>query len=1222
MRQTESALRMLTTAYKAVLTNCYVTENLAGGVKHFCKSVALSALLASALISYPTLSLAEDRFYDDGQENLNIIPEDNIDNVTINVSENGTKSGIWITGDININNKLTINNIIQNEINGKGISAYQGHVTISAKEIEINSYDDGIFTTGPTNDGPDDPNTDINIKNFDKLDITSSHGFGIINNGNSYGSPSTFFNPNNATEKGDIYVTGNANSIINIQGGYHSNDPLEAKAAVKNGVKKLIGDNSTDYKTVIKGGTINLTGVGYGTWSETGNVEVYGTNNRIQAILDDRFTDQYNLNAYKYFGIGIYNQKDSSTTIIEAKNQNYIHGDKEGIKSSGGKVSVSGTNNIIDVSYDESMVKDSLKEDVKDIERYAIHSNGKNANTTLTASNTNTITSIGQGIYTEAGSVTLYAENENNLTANNIKGTRVQDGFGNNYAIHALKDSSISVYASSSNNIYGSVFAEGANANIFIGNKDNTASKSNNIYSYSLIKDAGDLTNQNVVSALYAEEGSSITLSGTSNILRTYAVSSSDDLERVIWAYQGNEDETATSINIQGYTDISTDNYQLSTNSKDIAIASGTATNLEDLGADAIRNYDGVRSEVVIEYADSGTAKSTITGDILSAYAGSVDIGAADGDSSSGISITGNLLAGNNGILNVDLGNGGTLTADTGVDNNKATGEEGSYFNPAFSSSILTSGTVDLTMGNASKWYVTGQSWISNITTDSYSGYSDSMPEINLTTYYNSDDENVTTPADGGQALTIGSITGDAVFTMNLDGNDVSNGNMLYMKQADGNYYINLTDAVAESEINNGHDGLRFATVGKGSNVTFYVGSKDSGAFNVEYEVGTDRYAQNLENKMYNGTELNNSKPGNDTVDAIFGEGTNNRAAKIALLSTESADEANPDDGYSQTVDEETTNFKIIAVKNREISDGGKTIINMSRANYANAVYMDTLNKRQGEARFVGDTDHGVWVRLRHDNIGKEDSFRSHNTMVEVGIDQRDVHDYGEFHTGVALDYMNGSLDYHTVDGDGDIERYGVWFYTTYLGNDGQYADLVLKYGHLKNDFGFNTKSQGEHVTGAYTNETASLSAEYGWKFSNSHNYYIEPQAQLQYTYVTGADYTTSQGTKVDLDSIHSLIGRVGIRAGKDFLDWEHPVSLYARADALHEFLGDQDIYAYDDTGIMDITYENDDTWYTVGLGLSVKSSENTYFFIEGETALGADNEDTYTFSGGFRHSF
>lgn len=33
MRQTESAMRMLVNAYKAVLSNCYVKENLAGGGK-------------------------------------------------------------------------------------------------------------------------------------------------------------------------------------------------------------------------------------------------------------------------------------------------------------------------------------------------------------------------------------------------------------------------------------------------------------------------------------------------------------------------------------------------------------------------------------------------------------------------------------------------------------------------------------------------------------------------------------------------------------------------------------------------------------------------------------------------------------------------------------------------------------------------------------------------------------------------------------------------------------------------------------------------------------------------------------------------------------------------------------------------------------------------------------------------------------------------------------
>ncbi|WP_277296882.1 autotransporter outer membrane beta-barrel domain-containing protein, partial [Succinatimonas hippei] len=464
-------------------------------------------------------------------------------------------------------------------------------------------------------------------------------------------------------------------------------------------------------------------------------------------------------------------------------------------------------------------------------------------------------------------------------------------------------------------------------------------------------------------------------------------------------------------------------------------------------------------------------------------------------------------------------------------------------------------------------------------------------------------------------SLTVYELSGNAIFNMSLDGNrDVSD--MLYIKNADGEYTVNVIDAVTQADMYaDGFNGLRFATVGAGSNARFRAITYNGGGINnVEYTVDTDSYDGNAENDDYNGSNTSEHKPGSDLVDGFFGSNDEPGAQAAAKVMALAAEENNG------TLDE-TTNFKLVGVSSSEISDAGKTVIDMSRANYANAVYMDTLNKRQGEARFVGNTDHGVWVRLRHDNIGKDDSFRTHNTMVEIGFDQRDLHDYGEFHTGFAIDYMNGSIDYHTVDGDGDIERYGLWFYTTYLGKDGQYADLVLKYGHLKNDFDFNMSGTGVKVDGDYSNEVASLSAEYGWKFSNSYNYYIEPQAQLQYSYVTSADYTTSYGTKVDLDSIHSLIGRIGFRAGKDFAT-ETPVTLYARADVLHEFLGDQDIYAYDDTGVMDVTYENDDTWYSAGLGISVQSSENTYFFLEGEQVFGADNDSTYTVSGGFKHSF
>ena len=1124
---------------------------------------------------------------------------------------------------------------IYSENSGNNVFSSSGNINISSSFVD-NGNSIGIYSSI----AGDKINNNNILLSANNITINSTTGSGSVfgiqthyadnaesgytNNVNLTASNNITITTNNTADSG----TGNSNAV-SVAGG-------EVVLTAQNGgtiINALCNENNDD---------IGAYGIYVGSY-DSAPFSSFATvtsklNNNITAgnalyALGGKSTisllSQTASNILQTNSAGVVAYQDSSIDIIAEQGYNSIDAGGTGIIASdysdvgnGGTVTLNAKGNqLTSVAYGVRAATNAF-----------VTVTGSTDSNSITVSGAEDAENV-YGLYSSASKILLNAEADNLISADDeTKGKKTQKGYGNGYAVYTTSGSSVTLEAGNDNQLLGAVYAHGSGTNVFIGGSESEdkAARENRIYSYAYIDGAGDLEREeafkgkSVISAVYAEEGANIKLSGISNDLRTFAeYQNENQLERVVWAYNG--DVKGTSILIDGYASISTNQYDKSPNSLDVAIAAGTGVELtpEKVNQDVA---EGDRAKVTVAYTDTtddqgNTIHSYISGDILSAYEGLVDI-RPENNSNARIIINGNLLAGNNGILNVDLGNGGELTgraddyqdADTGVDNNKATGEEGSYFNPAFSSSILSSGDVNLTMGDSSKWNVTGQSWISSITTDSYGGYSEVVPEIDLTAY-NSNDENVTTPEDGGQALTIGSITGDAVFTMNLDGNNVSNGNMLYMKQANGNYYINLTEVVAESEINNGHDGLRFATVGAGSDVTFSVGSRDTGGvFNVEYEVGTDSYALNQENSLYDGTELNNSKPGSETVEAIFGEGTTNRAAKIALLSSE-------DEGYSQTVDDETTNFKIIAVKDREVSDAGKTIVDMSRANYANAVYMDTLNKRQGEARFVGDTDHGVWVRLRHDNIGKDDSFRSHNTMVEVGFEQRDIVDSGEFHTGFALDYMNGSLDYHTVDGDGDIERYGVWFYTTFLGNDGQYADLVLKYGHLKNDFDFNLSGTGVNVNGDYTNEVASLSAEYGWKFSNSYNYYIEPQAQLQYSYVTGADYTTSYGTKVDLDSIHSLIGRIGFRAGKDFAT-ETPITAYIRGDVLHEFLGDQDIYAYDNTGVMDVTYENDDTWYSAGVGLSVQSSENTYFFIEGEQVFGADNDSTYTVSGGFKHSF
>ena len=881
-----------------------------------------------------------------------------------------------------------------------------------------------------------------------------------------------------------------------------------------------------------------------------------------------------------------------------------------------------------------------------------------NAKVSLTATTgDNTITSDQIGIYsTAAGTdVLLNAEAQDNVVnagelLSVTYGNAAPSIFGNAEAVQAVKGSTVTLHAANGNRLAGAVFASGTDTFVTVNGFENTTAKNNEVYSASIIENAGNLKNDNsdkfndtdVISALYAEDGATIVVSGERNEFRSYAADPSDTgtLERTVWAYDG------ANIEINGSTLISTDRYDETLtaqqgNSADIAIAAGTAVNLTN--EQVLANADP-KSTVTLNYG----AGSSITGDILSAYAGQVDIQAQDG-SDAGISVKGNILAGNNGVLNIDLGKGGYLegraddygdaglntTGEDNIDQGHATHE---FFNPAFSSTIFKGGEVNFSMGEGSRWNVTGQSWVTRINTESAALADDVLAAENPVEAMNhmatidlveaNTDRNT-----NAHALTVYEMTGDAVFNMSLDADrDVSD--MLYMKSANGDYIINVVDAVTLDDMYaEGFDGLRFATVGEGSNVSFRAVTVGQGVFNVEYEVGTDAYANNDENHAYNGGEsVSEDKPGSDLVDGFFESTQEPGAAEtqasrkrmrmaamampaaandgIMLLDdTAAADDTAAVDG---SVDE-TTNFKLIGRKDESTSNAGKTIIAMSKVNYSNAVYMDRLNKRMGEARYI-DGDEGLWVRMRHDRIGKSDAFRSKNTMFELGYDRKvgDRED-GEHRQGVVFDYMRGTADYHNVAGEGDVRRGGVWFYDTWLGNKGHYTDYVLKFGRLSNDFDIYSEL-GEKITGDYSNFVYSASAEYGRKKSLGGDWYIEPQAQLQYAHVTDADYTTSQGTSVQLDAIDSLIGRVGFRLGKDVSDTS---TFYIKADVLHEFLGDQDISAFDATGRLDTTYENEGTWYDVGLGFSHQFSKGTYMFLDVEKTFGNDNEDTYQFNVG-----
>ena len=917
---------------------------------------------------------------------------------------------------------------------------------------------------------------------------------------------------------------------------------------------------------------------------------------------------------------GIFNEGNGESDVNITAGSVYIeNADRNGIYNAGQATDLGNNVTISVENGDITIISNGTGDDQASVK------NKTEGKTELTASGSINLTGANSGVWATKGEVSLTSNNGNYIRAKDAENNIYGKGLG----IYAEGASNVNLNAAAGDNeLHGAISATGADTSVTLAHNSvirQGGSGSNNIYSAVVIDGAGDLDSKekggmDVVSALYAEEGAEIKLSGVNDI-RTYYGDPNDEhtSERAVWAYKG------ANITLDGTTNISTYKYEVSPENRDIAIAAGTATELkeEDFKEDALSKVE--IASVNLNYQ----AGSSISGDILAAYGGEVNIkdnnittaSVGRNSGATGINITGDLLAGNTGKLTVDLGNGGSLTGRAD-DYGDASTEHITLYNPAFSSNIIQGGDVTLNMGDGSQWNVQGQSWITNVNANG-------NVLIDLTSaeneYKNYD----------SHALTIRNLNGDANIKMDLNG-DRSQSDMLYIGQGNGEYNIELAELVTVDDMyanlddNTKFSGLRFATVGAGSDVKFNVTAKDQGFNNVIYTVDTDVYnsAESAhENDAYNGENMTEEKPGNSLVDDLLnGKQNASTESGIATLAANDvmllADENNTEnDNKTQHL-----NYKLVDMQSDGPTDAGKTMLNMSRANYSNAIYMDRLNKRLGEARYINDKpeeDEGMWVRIRHDRIGKEDAFRSQNTMYELGYDKRQECDNGKRRVGFAVDYMHGDTGYSDIAGKGEIDRYGLWLYDTWTGNKGHYADYVAKWGHLQNDFEVYTMTGGEKVTGDYSNNVFSISAEYGRKKDMGNDWYIEPQAQLQLARVTGADYTTSQGTKVSVDGINSLIGRAGFRLGKDFGE-EKQSTVYFKADVLHEFLGDQTIRAMDGTtdGWQTVDYENKGTWYDIGIGYAAMLSQSTYAFIDLEQSFGNDNDDTYQINAGVRWTF
>ena len=266
-----------------------------------------------------------------------------------------------------------------------------------------------------------------------------------------------------------------------------------------------------------------------------------------------------------------------------------------------------------------------------------------------------------------------------------------------------------------------------------------------------------------------------------------------------------------------------------------------------------------------------------------------------------------------------------------------------------------------------------------------------------------------------------------------------------------------------------------------------------------------------------------------------------------------------------------------------------------------------TLRQRLGELQ--SGAEQGVWAKMFGGKLGGDEFTNKYKTY-QLGYDAK----AGDWRIGAAYEYSDGSLDY--TSGSGENKIGAVSLYGTLQGKDNSALDIVIKRGRIYGDMDIYGKYNDN---GDYSTDATSLGVEYTKRFDGGSNVYFEPQAQLTFGRIDGYDYVSAKGVRVAYDDINSLIGRLGIVAGKAFDKGD----AYVKASVLHEFSGDSSVTMLAANGE---SYQADkdygDTWLEVGIGGNIALGKNCELYGDVERSFGGDVTKNWGANIGFRYSF
>jgi outer membrane autotransporter protein len=440
--------------------------------------------------------------------------------------------------------------------------------------------------------------------------------------------------------------------------------------------------------------------------------------------------------------------------------------------------------------------------------------------------------------------------------------------------------------------------------------------------------------------------------------------------------------------------------------------------------------------------------------------------------------------------------------------------------------------------------------------------------DSSLTNLTNNGTVNMKDSSRTGQQLTVNTLSGEGTLAMDLDW--LSNQGA---KSATANSdYVTVTDSATGTQ-----------TV-----------VADSSAMNLDKMTVNDRlYIASLHNS-----------------DAVLTSSIQGRIANKGHL-------YDPVIGLTHETTDDMTDWYFTAVDRVESNVVPAADV-QNRALFDLATNMDTLNKRLGEARYADGEDSGVWARWTYRHLGR-DSYDGHGNRFELGYDDPVNEDDGSLlRQGLYFSYLKSRTSFD--EGNGKYKGYTGSLYRTWFGQNGHYLDVVGRIGKINGE-GTTRLFDGDESKSSSGTWYQQASVEWGRKKVLNDAWYIEPQSQLQYTHINGYDFRSNDGVGQDFDSVHSFIGRLGFRLGRDI---DANKAWYFKADILHEFAGNRTFNLTSMDGLERLRFDktHHDTWYDIGAGITAEFSNDRSLWLEFERNFNGSYDNEWELNAGMTWRF